>query len=79
MLSQTLRPVLDLLPGKPRGANMAALGTDGDCTGLHHMGQASLLPDEEDTGTRRFKRVGNAAMHTPGKCSLMWLKTSPLL
>lgn len=33
--SQGLLPVLDPLPGKPREANVAALGT-----GLHHMGQA---------------------------------------
>lgn len=38
--SQVLLTVLDLLPRKPRDANVAAHGRERVCTGLHHIGQA---------------------------------------
>lgn len=57
MRSWVLVTVLDLLPGKPREANVAAHGTDRECA-LAFTTWGSLLPDEEGTGIRGFKRVG---------------------
>jgi hypothetical protein len=63
----------------PHGASLLP---DEENTGTRQPGlhrETLSLPDEEDTGIRGFKRVGNAEVHTPGKCRLVRLKTSPVL